>query len=277
MGKKSIYTIYETRDYSIFKKLLGNRSLSATRLAAIKDSIIRIGYQPSPILVNEKMEVIDGQGRLAACEALSLPVYYVVKKGLSIDDCISMNMKMENWKDKDFIHCYAEKKYPAYICLRNDLEEFKGLNWFDLLVIKGRGGKNGQKKEILNQGRLQYTSLDYVEREIARWAIALKPHIKEAGLHSSTALGTLIRLNRYGLIDAARMLESFEKYGAKFGANSPRARDTLQFINEIYNYNRVKTVYFADKYRQAAEAAVRKANKEKKPAARAQRHVLTTV
>lgn len=261
MDKQTEFKIYQTRDYSKFKKLLGNRDVSPSRLTSIKESIIRIGYQPAPMIVNEKLEVIDGQGRLAACEALSLPVYYVIKKGLTVDDCISMNMKMENWKTADYINCYADRGFPAYVKLREDLKKFRGLDWTHLLTIKGRGS-GAFAKEALTNGRFQYISLNYEESECARWVLAIIPHIVESGLHKRTATEILIRLFRYKMIDQTRMLDSFTKYGAKFGANAPRARDTLQFINEIYNYNRVKTVYFADAYRKEAEKASSKSGEK---------------
>ena len=107
MDKVANIKVMMTDNYSQFNKLLGNREITPNRVNTIKESILKIGYQPSPILVNEKKEVIDGQGRLAACEALSLPIYYIEKAGLTIDDCISMNRKMESWKIKNYIDCYA--------------------------------------------------------------------------------------------------------------------------------------------------------------------------
>ena len=201
------------------------------------------------------MEVIDGQGRLAACEALNLPVYYVMKKGLKIEDCMSMNMKMENWKIPDYISSYAQRGFPAYVAILKDLREFKGLNWSDLIVIRG-GGTGPAVMDNLKVGKLQYTSLNYFQRECARWLCCLLPYVRESGLPVNTTKEILTRLYRYELIDSTRMLESFSNYGARFGASAPRSKDVLQFVNEIYNYNRQKVVFFADDYRrQAAKSA----------------------
>ena len=41
-------------------------------------------YLVSPILVNEKMEVIDGQHRLQAQKELNLPTYYIKNKGYDL-------------------------------------------------------------------------------------------------------------------------------------------------------------------------------------------------
>lgn len=65
MDKKTT-NVYETTNYSKFKKMLDNREVSPNRVQKIVKSIDQVGYVMSPIIVNEKMEVIDGQGRLAA-------------------------------------------------------------------------------------------------------------------------------------------------------------------------------------------------------------------
>ena len=236
MDKFANIKVMMTDNYSQFNKLLGNREITPNRVNTIKESILKIGYQPSPILVNEKKEVIDGQGRLAACEALGLPIYYIEKAGLTIDDCISMNRKMESWKIKNYIDCYASRKFPAYVALKEDLREYKSLTWKQLLTIKGRG-TGPAVQDALKDGKLQYTSLDYV---------------KESGFPKAGTVDTLIRLDRYKLVDKNRMLESFEKYGAQFGGGTVRARDVLQSINALYNYNRRKVVFFADDYRRMA-------------------------
>ena len=66
--KESKFKIYETTSYSQFKTMEGNRAVKDGRVNKIVESINKIGYVLSPILVNEKMEVIDGQGRLSALE-----------------------------------------------------------------------------------------------------------------------------------------------------------------------------------------------------------------
>ena len=58
--------VFETRDYDQFKKLNGNRNINESQVDGIVHSILEVGYQPVPILVNEFMEIIDGQHRLEA-------------------------------------------------------------------------------------------------------------------------------------------------------------------------------------------------------------------
>lgn len=104
-------------DYSLFRQLEGNRGL--THKDKIIKSIKDVGYVPSPIICNEKMQVIDGQGRLEACKELDLPVYFIVIPGLGIEHCTRMNISMTNWSLHDFIESYAKQGNKNYINLLN--------------------------------------------------------------------------------------------------------------------------------------------------------------
>ena len=71
--------VEETTDYKQFKKVKGNRGYAQRHLKNLVSSIAQNNLlQYSPIIVNDKMEVIDGQHRLAAAQSLGLPIYYVV-------------------------------------------------------------------------------------------------------------------------------------------------------------------------------------------------------
>lgn len=117
--------IYSTTDYSLFRTLEGNRSVSDGRIKKIISSINAVGYIQSPIVVNENMEVIDGQGRLAALKKLKMPIEYVVSPGAGIKECISMNINAENWKMGDYIDSFADRGYDSYIRLRDLMTSYK--------------------------------------------------------------------------------------------------------------------------------------------------------
>lgn len=84
--------IFRTNKYEIFKQLKGNREVSPKRISKIINSIKEVGYIINPIIVNEKMEVIDGQGRLEALRILKMPVDYIIQDGIGIKECISIKL-----------------------------------------------------------------------------------------------------------------------------------------------------------------------------------------
>ena len=110
-----------TTDYSSFHIMDGNRGTS--HKSKIVKSIKAVGYVPSPIICNEKMQVIDGQGRLEACKELNLPVYYIVIPGLGIKHCTSMNISQTNWSVRDFVNSHAKQGNKNYINLIRLMEK----------------------------------------------------------------------------------------------------------------------------------------------------------
>lgn len=121
--KISDKVIYETTDYDMFEKLLGNRDPKHEK--AIIDSINKVGYIFDPITVNEKYQIIDGQNRLEALRKLGLPVHFSIEKGIGIDECRQMNIGRSNWSTEDYIYSYAEIGSQDYRRLASLLMEFK--------------------------------------------------------------------------------------------------------------------------------------------------------
>ena len=164
------YNIYETTNYSMFKSMEGNRAVTDGRVSKIVESINKVGYVLSPILVNEKMEVIDGQGRLSALERLRLPVHYMIQDGIGINECIQMNIHQSNWGLTDFVKSYAIRGNENYQRLQSLLDIYKELPTGT--VIMCATGNNythsGWLHARLKNGKMEVSEKDY---ERARWEL----------------------------------------------------------------------------------------------------------
>ena len=112
--RNKVGNVYSTSDYSVFKKLDGNRGIMEKRKNLLIRSIQERGWIRNPIVVNENMEVIDGQGRLEALRELGMPVEYVIARGATLSDCIALNVKQTNWTNTDYVKSYAEMGYEDY-------------------------------------------------------------------------------------------------------------------------------------------------------------------
>lgn len=127
--EKEERTVNRTTDYSLFKTLSANRPLTDPHVGGIIKSIEEHGswLQDEPILVNENMEVIDGQHRLAAHKRLELPIYYTVVEGLGIKRAHVMNRARRNWTIIDWMNSYANsgnQNYVRFVKLYEENEEF---------------------------------------------------------------------------------------------------------------------------------------------------------
>ena len=102
MNKKR--EIKSTKNYSLFSKIIGNRHLDAHNVKRLKQSIESIGLQ-TPMMVNYKHGIIDGQHRLQAAKELDIAIdYYIVS----------------NFKEENMHELQVSKKWTAFdFALRN--------------------------------------------------------------------------------------------------------------------------------------------------------------
>jgi hypothetical protein len=115
--------VYFTTDYSKFKIMKGNREIDASHVKRLVDSF-REGYLFSPILVNSKHEIIDGQNRFTAAKALNLPIYYLVAFNYGLKEVQVLNTNTKNWNKEDYLKMYCDKKLQPYLQMRKFMEDF---------------------------------------------------------------------------------------------------------------------------------------------------------
>lgn len=114
MNNEVIGQVYKTFDYNQFKRIDGNRLINNKNYSKLVNSM-KEEQLFIPILVNEKMEIIDGQHRFAAAKELGLPIFYIVKEGYGINEVKKANMVGSNWTKADFLDMYITNGNEVYI------------------------------------------------------------------------------------------------------------------------------------------------------------------
>lgn len=160
--------VFKTTEYNKFKYLDGNRSVKMSRVLRILKSIDKVGYRMSPIIVNSRFEVIDGQGRLAALKERQLPVYYVIDESAGIEECRMLNIGMANWSMMDFIESYASGGNADYLALIPFVKEYTDLGIDITLAVCG-GAYAAPDSDKVKDGsfkmkRGKVESADWLER-----------------------------------------------------------------------------------------------------------------
>ena len=110
--------VYKTNDLSIFTQIDGNRVPNLQHIKRLVYSINKYGMKCNPILVNEKMEVIDGQHRLMAAQEAESFVYYIIVKGYTLSEVHTLNLNQKNWSKSDYMEGYANMGVQSYVKLR---------------------------------------------------------------------------------------------------------------------------------------------------------------
>ena len=244
--EKKLIEVFITTDYSLFKRLKGNRDVTNKRVAIIKDSIAQIGYISNPIIVNESMEVIDGQGRLEACRQLDLPIEYRIVPGLGIVECRAMNLKPTCWSINDFVKSYAEYGNENYIRLKEIADEY-GFGYtliYSLCKNYVNGGRNPQGDIRAGTFTLDEERANQV-KDVCAYLVDFKDIQKRVGGRSELFYGLIGWIALQDGVDRERLRVSVAQ---QVSLISPVAQTepSLRELSKIYNkgYSKKNCRYF---------------------------------
>lgn len=247
------YKAIPTTDYSRFKRLEGNRKVLDARVKKIISSIEKVGYIPSPIIVNEKWQVIDGQGRLEAVKKLGLPIYYMQIEGLGIEECIAMNINLNNWSLEDYIGSYAETGNMSYMYMQQLIKAYKGALQNKVIISVVTGKKENNTRDI-KEGYLQCDSGQY------NHAVKVLSYLKEfSGMlnrltgHTEYYYMALAYCYDDPEVDNKRMIEKMTQLQSNL-IPVTTMKQALEMVEEVYN-NRIRggRVYIGNNYQRQLE------------------------
>lgn len=121
------YTVLETSDYTVFQPLPHNRRIVENHVRDLVQSMEeRPHLRPArPILLNEQMQIIDGQHRVEASRRLKITVFYMVVPGLTIADARLLNALQRTWSLLDYAESYASDGHKEYVKFMERHEQYK--------------------------------------------------------------------------------------------------------------------------------------------------------
>lgn len=125
---EEIYTVYRTYDYSKFRIMADNRNLNLLHVKRLVQSF-GIKHLVSPLIVNEYLEVIDGQHRLEASKESGNPVYYIMVDGYGIEDVQILNTNQKNWQKLDYLESYCAAGRKPYLEFKKFMSDFPELSF----------------------------------------------------------------------------------------------------------------------------------------------------
>lgn len=257
---KIIGLVQETYNYDKFKKQLGNREIYDQALKTIDRSTKEFGWKPEPIFVNEKYEVCEGQHRLTYAKEHNLPIPYIVRKGLTADDCIRINARRKNWTRKDYIDHYAELGNPSYKKIKELKEKYDLEYSIILYALTGSSteGVSGNTTKGLLMGKLVFEENQVVEaqRKLA-FIHSLLPEINAIKGRKNTLCWALMIAYECKDIDNNR-LKKVIKEGYKRTNPPIDLINSLLLIEDLYNYHIGKKVWLVKYYEENVK------NKKKK-------------
>lgn len=150
--------IQRTSNYSIFKKMEGNRHLDKNHLKKLTETIRRDNQlNVHPIIINRDFFVIDGQHRLEAAKSLGLEIFYIQSETVSDFHVIDGNVNQKSFEVENYIDYFSVKeKNPVYIELKSMMKKtgLKPKAILNLLL----GVVSPSILEFLKTGKFQFPS-----------------------------------------------------------------------------------------------------------------------
>lgn len=228
--------IQSTQDYPLFKRISGNRTLSQPHikrlLEAIQDSPETITF--NPIIVNDRMEVIDGQHRLEAIKKLNLPVHYVKVSDIGLDTVQKLNSVSKTWTPMDFAKSFAENgndNYAVYIDFKN---EFK-LNHETLMRYLSQDYPSTTTSFKAGQFKVQNSAIAYV---LCKQLLELSEYYERITYRNPSNGFYIVATSP--LYNHDQMVRQFKVHGHRFQEQA-FANDFARELERIYNFKQRET------------------------------------
>jgi len=113
MKDKNVCSVYETTNYQKFKMLEHNREVKSSHFKRMVEAM-RQEVLFTPIIVNEKWEIIEGQTRFRALVELERPVPYIIREGYGLKESRRISSVHRNWTSRQFAKSYADEGQLEY-------------------------------------------------------------------------------------------------------------------------------------------------------------------
>ncbi len=197
-----------------------------------------------PILVNEKLEIIDGQHRVLAAMALKIPIYYQVEKNLNPKQILLLNTA-KSWTAVDYLNFYVKNDYPEYKKLNGFIQMNQISLRVALCVTMGstdeafKKFKNGEFTFEQNFSASQF-HLGKETQDIIRKMNGHSKHTESAKFWK--ALLTLIKHDKF---DSDKWRANLKKMAERFVPKVSSA-DYLKLFVSVYNWHNTQKIHITE-------------------------------
>ena len=240
--------VMKSSDYEKFSILEQNRVVNDKHVNELVVSIQNSG-QLTPIIINEKFEIIDGQHRFDACKILKIPVMYLISYKTSINEVILMNNTQKSWKLHDYLRCFSDKKWHNHetyqkvdkFMREHDLK----LTTCIVLLSEGTGSGGATGSSLAGQGLVSFRKGTYKIGNFAR-AQAIAKILSEIKAFAPDLVGSDRFCRSYCKLSSEpkwnhdSAVYQIKKYRRKYDGASSK-EEALQGLLAVYNYNQLKS------------------------------------
>jgi uncharacterized protein YneF (UPF0154 family) len=231
--------IYTTTDYKKFKGVSGNRIVDEVKVRRLMKSMQKDGWLSTMmVIVNESMQIIDGQHKYLAARATKTPILYVIVNGTGLREVIKSNQGASNWKIKDHIPSQIALGNKSFILLDKLMREFPELTISICQMMLTQSTKNPSREDVENG---MWKIGDY--NLAVLWSqnlVSLKPYFKKGYKNTIFVRAMIDLLNKPNF--------NFQEFHHKVTLRPTMLqrcgtiKQYIEMVEEIYNYKRADKV-----------------------------------
>lgn len=223
-----------TKDYDKFSFIKENRNINEAHVKKLISSM-KVKFLVSPLIINEKHEIIDGQHRFEACRALGFPIYYIKVNNYGFEETKIYNISNRNWKLKDYLDAFVELNNQNYITYKKLWKKYPFPHNILLTIILGK--KNAMLDRFKEGNLILTDDIVFTTEAKIKQILDFKEYFSEFKRRSFVyALLTIFQIPDY---DHKRMIEKLSYQGAKLLVCT-KVDDYLKQLEDIYNYQQQK-------------------------------------
>lgn len=245
---------FSTTNYEDFGFITGNRTINERHLnVSIMSSAKRDGIMNhilvNPTKVDGKWVIVDGQHRFTACERLGieLPVS-IASRDFTLNEIITMNVARKNWTPLDRVKSFAQLGKTDYIQLLDMYNEMNDVTPTSLPVVTTMcsgvltASQSGGKRDTRG-GQWKFESDPKFVRKVFKNLVRIKAINKDVSRPQfASALMSLMKNEPE--FNFTRFLKACATYPSKLQPKNKNKIDMIRMIEDLYNHNRSKRVYF---------------------------------
>lgn len=225
--------IKETRNYDQFIVVRGNRHLDAAHVKRLMRNMLEKGNLTDkfPIVVNDKMQIIDGQHRFAALKELGWAVAYRVEPNLNLETVRSINQAGRNWTWKDYANSYADldnDNYKKFL----DLHSHFGYGYGILNAYTGlrNPDREAGAVSIFNLGEMKLPHYNEAFNKL----VLYQEFAAEVEKPTATLAYSFLKIMDNPNYEHKHMMAKVKKFGGNIKVYANEA-ECLRALEELYN------------------------------------------
>ena len=237
-------TIYKTKDYDMFKSIKANRMISPTNYNKLVRSMSE-KQLVTPICVNEKMEIIDGQHRYMAAKELGKPVYYYIEPGYREEEMKRANLVSSNWNKNDFLNMFISQNDPTYIKIKELMDTYSIVVSDMIKIISAIREDNYRETGLaFEEGTIVISNSDFLDIESFLESLSLFKDFKQ--YNRSKFISAYLELYFHASYNHDQMVDKYKKRKTQLIPQLTRDGYLTLLANKIYSFGTSKSNIYYD-------------------------------